>query len=211
MLEPEPMHRTARSCLFYGLILLPWLTGCGTSLPPAVVPDLPDASAAAKAMETLDTNHDGFLNDKELEKAPGLKAAIKEVDTDNDGKISQEEIAARIKLWAESGVGRMPITCRVRHKGEPLKGAKVTFLAEPFLGAALQSGSGSTDSAGMAVVSGPHEADPSVIGVSPGFYRVEITKEGEKIPAKYNSQTTLGAEAATGSQAERGLFIDLQY
>ena len=31
-------------------------------------------------------------------------------------------------------------------------------------------------------------------GLSPGFYRVEITKEGDNIPAKYNTATTLGLE-----------------
>jgi hypothetical protein len=29
-------------------------------------------------------------------------------------------------------------------------------------------------------------------GVAPGFYRIEITKAGDNIPAKYNSETTLG-------------------
>ena len=44
--------------------------GCGNSVPPRVLPDLPDASAASKAMELYDTNHDGFLDAKELEKCP---------------------------------------------------------------------------------------------------------------------------------------------
>ena len=48
-------------------------------------------------MELYDTNHDGFLDAKELEKVPGLKAAIKQVDTNHDGKISEQEIAERIK------------------------------------------------------------------------------------------------------------------
>ena len=39
-------------------------------------------------------------------------------------------------------------------------------------------------------VNGPDD----VQGVPPGFYRVEITKAGEQIPAKYNTATTLGGE-----------------
>ena len=54
-------------------------------------------------------------------------------------------------------------------------------------------------------------ADPTVQGLSPGFYRVEITKDGEKIPAKYNTETTLGAEVAGGSEARNGLKFELQY
>ena len=66
-----------------------------------MVADQPDASAPSKAMEMYDTNKDGFLDAKELEQVPGLKAALKQVDTDHDGKVSQQEIASRIKNWAE--------------------------------------------------------------------------------------------------------------
>ena len=76
-------------------------------------------------MELYDTNHDGFLDAKELEKAPGLKAALKEVDADHDGKISQQEIADRIKYWADSRAGRIPMTCLVTRNGKALVGAKV--------------------------------------------------------------------------------------
>ena len=76
-----------------------------------VVAELPDASAAGKAMELYDTNHDGFLDAKELEKTPGLKAAIKQIGTGKEGRISEQEIADRIKMWADSRVGRMQIAC----------------------------------------------------------------------------------------------------
>jgi hypothetical protein len=38
----------------------------------------------------------------------------------------------------------------------------------------------------------PYNSSPH--GVRPGFYRVEITKPGEKIPAKYNTEAILGQE-----------------
>jgi len=187
------------------------LMGCGNSVPPRVVPDLPDASAASKAMELYDTNHDGFLDEQELEKTPGLKAALKQVDTNKDGKVSEQEIADRIKSWADSHLGRMQVVCRVMHNGEPLAEAKVVFVPEKFLGGTLQSGSGTTSQAGYADISCPYAADPSIKGMPPGFYRVEITKDGTAIPAKYNTETTLGAEAAGGYQAKNGLTFDLQY
>ena len=190
------------------LLMFSGLPGCGSSGPPRVVPDLPDASAADKAMQLYDTNQDGFLDAKELEKAPGLKAALKQ----KDGKISKEEIAERIKGWADSRVGRIQITCRLTHNGNPLEGAKVEFVPEKFLGGTLQAGSGTTSKTGGAVISSPYAANPAVRGLSPGFYRVEVTKAGENIPAKYNSDTTLGAEVASGSEAEQhGLKFDLQY
>ncbi len=174
-----------------GLLIFSGLMGCGNSLPPRVLPEKPDPSAASKAMELYDTNRDGFLDAKELEGVPGLKAALKRVDTNHDGKISQQEIADRIKYWADSCAGRSPVRCRVTHNGKPLAGAKVVFVPEKFLGGTIQSGSGPTDQSGHANISCPYAADPTVQGLSPGFYRVEITKEGEKIPAKYNSETTL--------------------
>ena len=65
---------------------------------------------------------------------------------------------------------------------------------------------------GIATINSPYPDDPKVGGLSPGFYRVLITKDGEKIPAKYNTETTLGAEAANGSQADQhGMKFDLEY
>ena len=206
------MPLSVRGYVFGGLLLFSGLTGCGTSTPSRVMPDLPDPSAAHKAMELYDTNHDDFLDAKELEQVPGLKAAIKQVDTDHDKKISEQEIAQRIKSWADSHIGRTPVACRVMHNGKPLAGAKVVFVPEKFLGGTLQSGSGTTSVTGYAGVSSPYAADPLIKGLSPGFYRVEITKDGEKIPPKYNSETTLGAEVASGSESqESGLTFELQY
>jgi hypothetical protein len=184
--------------------------GCGNSLPPRIVPDLPDASAASKALELYDTNHDGFLDAEELEKVPGLRAAIKQVDTNKDGKISAQEIAERIKYWADSRTARTPVRCRVTRNGQSLAGAKVAFVPEKFLGGTLLSGSGTTSAAGYATITCTHVADAAVPGLSPGFYRVEITKDGENIPARYNTETTFGAEVSS-EDPRQGRTFDLQY
>jgi len=205
------MTFSPRACVFGVLLMFSGLVGCGNSGPPAVVPDLPDSSAADKAMELYDTNHDGFLDANELEKVPGLKAAIKQVDTDHDGKISKQEIADRIKFWADLGMGRLSTKCRVTKNGKPLAGAKVVFVPEKFLGGTIQSGSGTTSALGYADVASPYAPDASVQGLSPAFYRVEITKDGEQIPAKYNTETTLGAEISGGRDARNGLNFELQY
>jgi hypothetical protein len=106
----------------------------------------------------------------------------------------------------------MTVTCRVLHNGQPLVGAKVVFVPETFLDGGLQPGSGTTTATGVAVISSDYAADPTVKGLAPGFYRVQITKEGEKIHPKYNTETTLGAEAASRSEGQlKGLIFDLQY
>ena len=184
------------------------LGGCGGSSsrvqPLEVAPD-----AARKAMELYDVNKDGFLDQGELEKVPGLKAALKQVDTNGDGKISAAEIDARIAAWKESKVGRMGVTCRVRNRGKPLVGATVTFVPESFLGDNLRSVSGTTDARGRCAL---RESEAGPPGVSPGFYRIQVTKHGENIPAKYNTETTLGQEVARDAAGNEGaIAIDLNY
>ncbi|MGO9108332.1 MAG: EF-hand domain-containing protein [Thermoguttaceae bacterium] len=193
----------------------PWavvlgVAGCWKSGPPRISPELPDFSAAKRAMEMYDTNHDGLLDEKELEKVPGLKVALERLDTDHDGKISEKELADRIKSWASSRAGRVPVRVRVLHNGQPLSGAQVVLVPEKFLGAAILSGSGSTSEHGTASISASSPANPNVRGLSPGFYRVEITKDGEDIPARYNTETILGAEAS-GDDQKAALVFDLNY
>ena len=110
------------SLLLAACVALTFPAGCGVSTPPRILPDSPDSSAAARAVELYDTDHDGLLDATELEKAPGLKAALKQLDTNKDGKISADEIKARIAQWQESKMGRLPLTCTVTHKGQPLAG-----------------------------------------------------------------------------------------
>jgi hypothetical protein len=186
-------------------------SGCWGGGSSRVVPQSIAADAAQKAMELYDTNHDGFLDEKELEKVPGLAAAKKQVDTNQDHKISAEEIAARIESWQQSKMGRIVLTCVVTHNGRPLPGATVTLVPESFLGDQLTSGSGVTDSRGRAFIA--ESANPP--GLSPGFYRVQVTKAGEKIPAKYNTETILGqeigSEAAALNSDLGGPAFDLHY
>ena len=136
---------------------------------------------------------------------------MKQVDTDHDGKISAAEIAARIRSWGDSQIGRMAIRCTVTRHGKPLVAAVVQFVPEKFLGGALTTAAGTTDSLGTAMIAGSG-GEPSLRGVSPGFYRVEITKVGEKIPAQYNTATTLGEEVARDAEnSEREVRFDLGY
>jgi hypothetical protein len=178
--------------------------GCWGGAPSRVVPPKIDASAAgADALSTLDTNKDGKLAGKELDAAPGLKAALEKVDKSGDKSIAADEIAARINVWIESKVGRLPQPCSVQRKNKPLAGAKVKFVPEPFLGSAMPTCEGTTDESGTVQPTAPLDPNDPVPGVPPGFYRVEITKSGDKIPEKYNTKTILGVEVAQDSAAQQ--------
>jgi hypothetical protein len=173
-------------------------------------PDAVAPEAAQKAMELYDANGDGFLDAAELEKCPGLRAALKQIDTSGSGKISAAEIATRIQFWKDSGLGRTGINVMVRHHGVPLPGAKVVFVPESFLGDNLRGGEGVTNDHGLATISAAGLGANDLPGLSPGFYRVQITKEGADIPAKYNTATTLGQEVAP-DVLRNGVHFNLTY
>ena len=95
--------------------------------------------------------------------------------------------------------------------GKPLAGAEVKFVPETFLGDDIKTASGKTNQAGMArlSVATTSRADPP--GVAFGLYRVEITKPGDNIPAKYNTETTLGQEVALDAPNIQNIRFDLHY
>ncbi|MGD0900667.1 MAG: hypothetical protein ABR915_22775 [Thermoguttaceae bacterium] len=184
--------------------------GCWDSPPPRVLPRAIAPDAAQKALELYDANHDGFLDAQELEKVPGLKAAMKRADLNHDGKLSAEEIKARIESWQSGGVGRMSVPCTVTYNGEPLAGAQVTLEPESFLGGDLKAGTGTTNASGQAMIAAAPSGANDAPGMSPGFYRVRITKSGQAIPARYNTETTLGLEvAADAEEMETAVVFDL--
>jgi len=176
------------------------------------VPKIDAKAAGAEAITLFDTNRDGKLSGEELDKCPGLKAAIDKVDQSGKGEITADDIAARIKAWQDTKLARMTVSCRVLHNGEPLEGAVVKFVPEKFLGKNLKTGTGKTDAHGIAMLSVPLN-DRWPPGMAPGFYRVEITKDGEQIPAKYNTDTILGQEVARDAKGidMKGIKFDLKY
>jgi hypothetical protein len=95
----------------------------------------------------------------------------------------------------------------VQLDGRPLTDAKVLFEPESFLGDQVQAAEGETAAAGTTSVSIPKANRPTPDtppGLQLGFYRVRISKEvggKETIPARYNSETTLGQEVAPDDPA----------
>jgi len=176
--------------------------------PPGINPNAGDA-----AIEQYDANGDGKIAGEELDKAAGIKGAMENIDTNGDGAVTADEIYARIKSWKESKLGRSSQAITVTRNDQPLAGATVKMVPEKFLGDEVQPASGTTDEYGVAMLNIPPEADPEGIGgMQVGLYRIEITKSGEDIPAKYNTETELGVEIAQdAAEAESGIRVDLEY
>ncbi len=201
-------YRSVAGALFLGLVV----SGCSNT-PPRVHPLPISSSAGADAVAQYDVDKDGRISGDELEKCAALKAAIQQIDADGDGAITAVEITDRIGAWQKSKLGRMPVSCTVLRNGRPLVDADVKFVPEKFLGDEMKVAQGKTSQNGVAMISfeivDPAKDRP---GVSPGLYRIEITKEGESIPAKYNTETTLGQEVANDAAGIReGIRLNLQY
>jgi hypothetical protein len=183
------------------------VAGCSRGPTRLDAPDFDPAESAGRAMKQYDQNGDGFVAGDELEKAPGLKAAIKNLDMDDDGKVSEQEIADRVNTWLKMNVGLTKFSCLVTLDGTPLQGATVTFVPEEFLGGAVQQAEDVTTMVGSASPRIPKEKRPSPDsppGMQLGLYQVQISlKQGDKetIPAKYNTQTVLGQEVSNDDWA----------
>ena len=178
-------------------------------------PPFNPAGAAAKALELYDADKDGKISGAELNQAPGLKAALKVMGTDKDKGVTADHISTRVQKWLDSRIGRMSLSCQVTHNGQPLAGATVKFVPEKFLNAySTETASGTTNQTGMAMISLPTQPGPDgdPPGLPTGMYRVEITKDGENIPAKYNTETTLGQEVSLDNiDLQMGIKFNLKY
>ena len=154
-------------------------------------------------MALYDKDGDQKLSESELQASPGLLMSINTYDTDGDQVISQEEITTRLQKFVEYGVALLRLSASVTLDGRPLGGATIRLVPEPYLGDELKAAIGTTRSKGSASMAVPDEDLPEnqkgIRGIHAGTYRVEITHPEKTIPAKYNTETTLGYEATPGN------------
>ncbi len=173
-----------------------------------IAPPVIDPTAAGKAaIKMYDANGDGVISGDELDKCPALKKSLRRYeDSPGSGKVTAKAIAARIQEWIDSRVAIMSTMVQVRLDGQPLEGATFTLEAEPFLGGGIETVTATTDAHGMAnlMIDGDPKKPPQerLPGIRCGLYKVRISKtdgDTETIPKRYNSETTLGIEAAQGN------------
>jgi EF hand len=199
-------NRPCWSTVFCGMILLS--AGCSTARV-ASPPRLDAADAAKQALADYDQNKDGMLDAKELDRCPPLRSALKRMDKNNDNRLTAGEIQERLAAYLEGTPTPIPIPCEVLLDGRPLAGATVTFVPEKFLGSTFKRAWGTTDETGTAAV----RMEGRDEGVFPGLYRAEVSKKNaqgqEMIPARFNTQSTLGEEVA-GDTLGRGGQLTLR-
>jgi len=167
----------------------------GCSFGPGTVepPNIDAASVAAAAIEKYDTDRDKNISKEECRACPSLNGSFELYDSNGDAMLSPGEIEKRLQAMLNLKIGRMPCICIVYVGGRPLVGARVELVPESFLDGAVQSGGGVTNGRGVAKPDTVN-APPGLPGVEFGLYRVRITHDDVKIPAKYNTETELGFE-----------------
>ena len=183
------------------------LVGCSGGPQKLTGPSFSPDGIASKAMELYDKDGDGAIAGSELDATPALKAALATLDADKDGKVTAGEIAQRVEAWLATRTALTSCTCRVMLDGKPLQGATVTFEPDPCLNGAVQTAVGTTTELGTAGMEIPKEnrvppnAPP---GLALGLYLVRVSKQAngvESIPARYNTETTLGQQVAPDDPA----------
>jgi hypothetical protein len=113
------------------------------------------------------------------------------MDQDGDGALSADELRTRFEKFESAGVAVRTPSYVVMYRGRPLAEADVKFVPEPFLEDVIEPAHGTSEADGSVLPTGPIEG---VIGMRPGYYRVEVTSPHVELPAKFNSATTLGVE-----------------
>lgn len=181
-------------------------TGCDFGAKRIKPPAISAAKAAKAAVEEYDADKDGKISGVEFDKCPSLKHALSGDAAKGDG-ITAETIKNMLDGWQSTKLGRVNVTCQVFHNGKPYPNATVTFVPEKFLGKSFQTAVGKTDVSGCAEMCIPNATPP---GLALGLYRVEITKENESVPAKYNTETILGV-AVTRVGSGVGAAFNMKY
>jgi hypothetical protein len=209
------MH--SRDAILCGLRMLVlasiFLAGC-SKRPKSYAPEVDATAAGDAAIKQYDADGDGKISGAELVKAASLKSNFKKIDADGDAVLTAAEIAAHIRSWQTTQAlrARTLMHCKVYRNKAPLADAEVKLVPEKFLGDKMQIVRGKTTNNGVAFLTVENSAPDDPPGVGPGFYRVEITKAGEDIPPKYNTDTTLGLDTSMDNPLiVKGIRFDLDY
>lgn len=200
-----------RICAVVVLFSIPFLVGCPKGKGRVEAPKLDADKMTDGAMSLCDANGDDLIDASEIKSSPALKFAKNDIDTDGDGKLSRAELAERFKIYVDVPSGAQGITMKVRQgnrNGEGFMDAKVRLVPEPFMEEFIEVGEGEVidPTTGYVQIS----SVPGVPGVRVGMYRIEITHDSRKVPAKFNTKTILGIEVppiASAATQEELIFV----
>lgn len=185
------------------------VAGCSQG-PSRIAPPSIPSDAGDAAVKQYDTDGDNALAAAELDKAPALKSTLARLDENGDKKLTAEEIGHRIQSWRDSKVALITVIVTVTYDQRPLSGAEVALVPDKFLGTAIRTARGTTNQNGATAARISDVVEEQ--GVSPGFYRIEISKKNgaqETLPAKYNTASELGIEIAPDVPASRDFVLNL--
>lgn len=178
------------------ILALLLLAGCSSG-PPSVAPISYSSRTAADAVAEFDANKDGKLDAGELKVCPALAGSLKEIDGNGDDMIDGDELRARVELYGSGGVSIRNVPVRIFRQGKGVANVTVTLEPEKFMGGAIKPASGVTNATGDV---NPAAADEAFPGVQVGCYKVVLSqkdaKGAETLPARFNTETTLGVEVA---------------
>lgn len=174
------------------------IVGCGGGSVRSQLRSSDAPTAAAKAMEIYDRDHDSKLAGEELASCPELFASVQRIDTDGDGAVSKEELQARFEaLDAQSDL--VAVSVRVTSKGQPVPDATLTLTPAPFMGEGLQAYAGTTNGSGDCLPVGSEQELP---GIPTGFYQARIVHSGRGIDVVRGCEI---ADDASGNRLEIAL------
>lgn len=149
--------------------------GCSQAPPRVTAPSWKPERFTEAAMEQLDTDQSGQIDDQEITAAPGLAAGMKPLDKNNDGLLTPEELLERFTLYKDLRVGLTMQSFIVTHKNRPLANAAIRFEPEAFLEGVVEPATGSTDAYGNLT---PVTEGAEINAVRVGYYRVIAQPEG---------------------------------
>jgi len=155
------------------------------------------------ALAEYDSNKDGTLDAKELARCPGLKSLAGKIGKTS---LSTDDLSNRFTTLANYPEQLIAHSLIIMMDGSGLPDAEVTLVPEKFMGEGRKPIKATTDRLGN-VAAFRLEGAPRP-GLPPGVYRIEVSKKGpsgqDSVPAKYNTQTTLGCEVGPPAGGPRG-------
>jgi hypothetical protein len=201
-----------RWCLTVCVLIGLGLAGCsspGTNPAESPAPKYDANAVAQAALAQFDKDKSGSLDPGEVTACPALQQAFNAIDTSRDRKLSADELVKRVEAYAALPPGSVSVGVIITFDGAPLEGATVTFVPEPCMGDALKPATAKTNVAGHC---DQFEIDGKPFrGPAAGLYKIQVTKDGVPIPARFNTQTVLGREVLPdGRSGEVAVELNLR-